>query len=43
MRCPNKFLEDYDLQMWNQHIFDLSDTNYQKTIINRLNIPIKTN
>ena len=42
-RCPNKFLEDYDLQMWNQHILDLSDIHYQKTIINRLNIPIKTN
>ena len=42
-RCPNKFLEDYDLQMWNQHIFDLSDLHYQKKIINRLNIPLKTN
>ena len=42
-RCPNKFLEDYDLQMWNQHIFDLSDVRYHKKIINQLNIPVKTN
>ena len=38
-RCPNKFLEDYDLQTWNQHIFNLSDTTYQKKIITNLNIP----
>jgi len=37
--CPNKFLEDYDLQTWNQHIYDLSDTRYQKKIISQLNIP----
>ena len=42
-RCPNKFLEEYDLQMWNQHIFDLSEIQYQKKLINRLNIPLKTN
>ena len=36
--CPNKFLEDYDLQTWNQHIFDLSDLRYQKRIMNQLNI-----
>ena len=35
-RCPNKFLEDYDLQTWNQHIYDLSDMWYQKKIINNL-------
>ena len=40
--CPNKFLEEYDLQIWNQHIFDLSDYRYQKKIINHLNIPIKS-
>ena len=37
--CPQKFLEDYDLQMWNQHIYDLSDLRYQKKIINQLEIP----
>ena len=42
-RCPNKFLEDYDLQMWTQHIFDLSEIQYQKKLISRLNIPLKTN
>ena len=42
-RCPNKFLEDYDLQMWNQHIFDLSEIHYQKKLVSRLNIPLKTN
>ena len=38
-RCPNKFLEDYDLQTWNQHIYDLSDIRYQRKIVNQLNIP----
>ena len=38
-RCPNKFLEDYDIQAWNQHIFDLSELGYQKKIVNNLNIP----
>ena len=38
-RCPNKFLEEYDLQIWNQHIYDLSDQRYQRKIINQLNIP----
>ena len=37
--CPNKFLEDYDLQTWNQHIFDLSDLRYHQKIMNNLNIP----
>ena len=40
-KCPNKFLEEYDLQIWNQHIYDLSDQRYQKKIIGQLNIPIK--
>ena len=39
-RCPNKFLEDHDIQMWNQHIYQLSDHRYQKKIINNLDIPI---
>ena len=37
--CPNKFLEEYDLQLWNQHIYDLSDHHYQRKIIGQLNIP----
>ncbi len=40
-RCPNKFLEDYDLQTWNQHIYELSNFNYQKKIVNNLNILCK--
>ena len=41
-RCPNKFLEEYDIQTWNQHIYSLSDHVYQKKLINCLNIPDKT-
>jgi hypothetical protein len=37
--CPNKFLENYDLMTWNEHIYKLSDDTYQKKIISRLNIP----
>ena len=37
-RCPNKFLEEYDLQIWNQHIYDLSDPRYQRKIVNNLNL-----
>ena len=37
--CPNKFLEEYDLQTWNGHIYELSDIKYHKKIINQLNIP----
>ena len=40
-KCPNKFLEEYDLQIWNQHIYDLSDLRYQRNVINHLDIPIK--
>ena len=40
-RCPNKLLEEYDIQTWNQHIYNLSDLTYQKKIINQLNIPTK--
>jgi hypothetical protein len=39
-RCPNKFLEEYDLQTWNQHIYDLSDYRYQRKIVNQLSIPL---
>jgi hypothetical protein len=41
-RCPNKLLGDYDLQAWNQHIYDLSDVRYQRKIINYLDLPQKT-
>ena len=37
--CPNKFLEEYDLQTWNRDIYELSDQHYQKKIIGQLNIP----
>ena len=39
--CPNKFLDDYDIQEWNSHIYTLSDEKYQKKIVNQLNIPIQ--
>ena len=41
--CPNKFLEDYDIQTWNHHIYELSDHKYQKKIVNHLNIQISSN
>jgi uncharacterized C2H2 Zn-finger protein len=41
-RCPNKFLEEYDIQTWNQHIYNLSDSQYQRKLINQLNVPNKT-
>jgi hypothetical protein len=41
--CPNKFLEEYDVQLWNQHIYNLSDCAYQKKMVNHLNIPLKSN
>jgi hypothetical protein len=37
--CPNKFLEEYDIQLCNQHIYDLSNVQYHKKIVNNLNIP----
>ncbi len=37
-RCPNQFLENYDLQTWNQHIYELSNVTYHKKIVNNLNI-----
>ncbi len=37
-RCPNKFLDNYDLQTWNQHIYELSNVNYHKKIVDNLNI-----
>ena len=41
-RCPNKFLEEYDLQTWNQHIYSLSDIKYQKQLVNHLDIPVRS-
>ena len=38
-KCPNKLLEDYDLQTWNSHIYELSDPKYQKKLMSQLNIP----
>ncbi len=40
-RCPNIFLGQYDIQAWNQHIYDLCDAKYHKKMINNLNIPLK--
>jgi hypothetical protein len=36
---PNKFLEEYDMATWNDHIYHLSDSGYQKQLLNQLNIP----
>jgi hypothetical protein len=40
-KCPNKFLAEYDLQTWNQHIYNLSDLSYQRKFMNQLDIPNK--
>lgn len=37
---PNKILDEFDLLSWNTHIYNLSDNNYQKKIVNQLNLPI---
>jgi hypothetical protein len=39
--CPNKFLEEYDIQIWNQHIFQLSDLAYQKKMMSRIQFKVK--
>ncbi len=39
--CPNKLLEAYDIQLWNQHIYNLSDVQYHKKIVTNLNISCK--
>jgi len=36
---PNRLLEEYDLQTWNSHIYNLSDAVYQRKIVNQLQIP----
>ena len=38
-KCPNKFLDDYDVQSWNSHIYELSDAKYQRKIVSQLEIP----
>jgi hypothetical protein len=38
---PNKFLDNNDLMMWNDHIYKLLDQGYQRKIINNLHIPTK--
>lgn len=40
-KCPMKFLQDYDIHMWNSHIYELADTKYQKKLISYADIPIK--
>lgn len=35
-RCPNKLLEEYDLQIWNQHIYDLCQYERKKQIVRQL-------
>jgi hypothetical protein len=40
-RCPLKFLGDYDVQMWNSHIYELRDVKYQKKLISNSDIPVK--
>lgn len=37
--CPNKFLDAYDLQSWNRHIYELSEVKYHKKIMKNLEIP----
>jgi len=37
---PNKLLEEYDLMLWNTHIYNLSDMCYQRKMINQLSIPV---
>ena len=41
-KIGNKSNDDYDIQQWNEHVYDLSNLTYQKKIITNLNIPINT-
>jgi len=34
--CPNKFLDEFDLLTWNQHIYDLSDLERRRKIVKQL-------
>jgi hypothetical protein len=35
---PNKFLADYDVMTWNRHIYQLSDYQHQRKMINQLKL-----
>ena len=35
-QCPNRFLDEYDLQLWNKHIYDLTQFERKRQIIKRL-------
>lgn len=35
-KCPNKFLDEFDLMTWNQHIYDLSNVDRRRKIIKQL-------
>ena len=39
---PNKFLDEYDLMTWNNHIYQLSNATHQRKIMGQLNIQIKS-
>jgi len=38
---PNHLLDEYDIQTWNSHIYNLSDLGYQRKIVTQLNLPKK--
>lgn len=38
-KCPNKFLGEYDIQTWNNHIYTLCDLKYQKKLLSQIDIP----
>lgn len=38
-KCPNKFLGEYDIQTWNDHIYTLCDFKYQKKLLSQIDIP----
>lgn len=38
-KCPNKFLADYDIQAWNNHIYNLREEKYQLKLLSYLDLP----
>ena len=38
-RSPNRFLDEYDLQTWNRHTYNLLDPNVHQKIMKNLDIP----
>jgi len=40
---PNKCLDQYDMQTWNKHIYDLLDAAHQKKLMKQLFIPVENN